>query len=125
MKKILLTVTLVSSMFSGSVARADYTRDQIISAPTLMGIVCVFYNRDACPSATSLIGTELGLLTLTTVLLKEAQEVKSDAINDASGEQATPALESVVEKIQASASEQGKEVSFDEIIEALIQSQGE
>lgn len=65
--------------------------------------------------------TTLGLLQITSlVLLKEAQEVKPDAINYAAGESATPALESVVEKIQIAVSEHGKEISFDEVVEALI-----
>lgn len=68
-------------------------------------------------SATSAAPT----VTTSVLLLKEMQEVKSDAINYVAGETATPALESVVEKIQAAALEQDKEVSFDEVIEALIQ----
>lgn len=71
-----------------------------------------------CPVAVAISTTEMGL---TTLLFKEAQEVKSDAINYLAGEEVTPALDSVVEKIQAAALEQGKEVSFDEVIDALIQ----
>lgn len=55
----------------------------------------------------------------TAILLKEMHEVKSDAAAFAAGEEASLALQSVVEKFQVEASLQGIEPSFEEVVDAI------
>lgn len=121
MKKISIVAVLFLAAFN-TFASDDFLYEYI-TRPTQLAAKCIEtepYKLYGCNDAYSAVTSHVGLTTASVLLLKEAQEVKPDAINFAAGESATPALESVVEKIQIAVSEHGKEISFDEIIEALI-----
>lgn len=74
----------------------------------------------ACPVATVAGGVQL-LITTSVVLLKDMQAIKPDAIEYETNNSVSPALSSIVEEFQAIALEQGHELSFDEVVETLIQ----
>ncbi|MGE3608512.1 MAG: hypothetical protein AB7I27_02900 [Bacteriovoracaceae bacterium] len=91
----------------------------ITSAPTSVDLEC-HLGIDAKRCAMALTGSSIQI-AISVALFKEAMEAKPDALNYASGEAASPALASLVEKIQAASLEQGKELSFDQVVEALVQ----
>lgn len=68
------------------------------------------------------LGGISGWLTITTALAKEIQAVIPDAIQYSIDGSTTPALESVVVKIQEEALKQNIEISFEEIINDLSMS---
>ncbi|MGE3609839.1 MAG: hypothetical protein AB7I27_09670 [Bacteriovoracaceae bacterium] len=59
-------------------------------------------------------------ISTSAALMKEMQEVKPDALDYTSYRIASPQLEAVVEKFQATSLEQGHELSFDEVVETII-----
>lgn len=58
-------------------------------------------------------------IVLTQVLIKEIIAVRDDSLNYISTGERTTALESVVEKIQSEALDQGQLLSFDEVIDSI------
>lgn len=59
------------------------------------------------------------VISLSPVLLKEVEIIKPEALFYISEGTVSPALQSVVEKIQTQSAEQGIEISFDEVIDAI------
>lgn len=126
-----LTIVLAVLVFAGVMSKKSNASEyppwavtaMLASMPTLAvscsaGVISSGHDMSDCPVVIAVSSVEV-ILTLT--LLKEMNEVKAEAFEYISTNDVTPALESVVQKIQAAAIEQGKEVSFDEVIDALIQ----
>lgn len=80
---------------------------------SLNWVYCADGSSNACGELLS------SAVTISVLLAKEVHAVKADALLYAQEEVASPALLSVVEKIQAEALEQGKELSFDEVVDAI------
>lgn len=86
------------------------------SSAALASINWVYCAEGSPNACTELLSSAV---TISVLLAKEVQAVKADALLYAQDQVASPTLESVVEKIQAEALEQGKELSFDEVVDAI------
>lgn len=80
---------------------------------SLNWVYCADGSSNACVELLS------SAVTISVLLAKEVHAVKADALLYAQEEVASPTLLSVVEKVQAEALEQGKELSFDEVVDAI------
>ncbi|MGE3610517.1 MAG: hypothetical protein AB7I27_13085 [Bacteriovoracaceae bacterium] len=73
---------------------------------------------EACDKLLALTALGAGV-AVTVALMKEVQEVKPEALAFAAEGSSSAALESTVEKIQAEALAQGKELSFEEVVDLI------
>lgn len=127
MKKIISSLLLTVIVTTGMQSQEARSEAIVISgAVTAVGLTmlagadCIM---DDSTTKCKLIPfvTTTGVVLLGLAIFKEMKEVQPDALVHATEGITTPALESVVEKIQAVALEQGEEVSLDEVVSALIE----
>lgn len=110
---IIYSLLLVSSLLSTQ-ARAWTFENAVSSTVAPIGKICeLFATPEGIGQAQCAMSSLMTSTGVTSALLKEIQEVQPDAIAFVAGEEATPALNSVVERIQT---EVAPEKSFDEIV---------
>ncbi|MGE3608511.1 MAG: hypothetical protein AB7I27_02895 [Bacteriovoracaceae bacterium] len=112
-----LFLCIASSVVKAEPAAFPSLGEMISYSPVMTTQACTSGETLFCIAGVS----SMGVMTLTTVSFKEVQEVKSDAINYAAGDEATPALVSVVNRVQEELIANQNALTFDQVIEAIVQ----
>lgn len=114
--KTLPAIFFVSAALSTQ-AKAWTFEDAVSSTVAPIGKICeLFATPEGIGLAQCGMSSTMTSTALTSAFLKEMQQVQSDAFAFVAGEAATPALISIVDKIQ---SEIAPEKSFDEIVSLI------
>src|SRR5690606_7313319 len=122
MRKILSALVFASLVAGMAPAQAVTSTLEGSINPSIITINCLFgANEEAldCKTAAIVSSAELAITSVTVALLKEVKELQPDALEYTLTGESTPALESLIEKIQDLGKGEGKELSFEQVIDAI------